>query len=395
MRVLQACPYSWHAAGGVQVHVRQLAAQLRAHGHEVLVLAPGERGAAQPWVRIVGQPVALPFNGSTVPLCFGPRAAQAVRDALRDFAPDVVHVHEHLSPSVGMLATMLARVPVVSTFHAWYEPSLSSVIYSAWARLLRGLSRRLTVGIAVSEAAARCIAARAPVPLVLVPNGIDLGRFVVRETQIRRRLLFVNRLDPRKGFHIAVRAFAILARQHSKMELVVVGDGSERSAVEELDPSVRARVTMLGYCRHDDVPASYAAADLFLAPATRCESFGIVLLEAMASGLPVVASDIEGYRDVVRHEVEGLLVPPGDPAALAAGVTRLVADEGLAGRLGQAGRRRARDFSWDAVARRIEAVYEKVVAGDTESLIEARAVSTASSRSLRSRATISSQLNSE
>lgn len=358
------------------MHIRQLATHLIADGHEVLVLAPGEREAAEPWVCTVGRPVVVPFNSSSVPLSFGPRTAVAVRNAMRTFAPDVVHVHEHLSPSVGMLATLFARVPVVSTFHAWYGPSVSSLLYSAEARLLRPLSRLVTAGIAVSEAAAKCITPRAPIPIVIVPNAIDPHRFAgPRANRARRELLFVNRLDRRKGFRIAVRAFELLARQYPDLRLVVVGDGPERGAIESLEPSVRGRVTMAGHREHDEVSAFYASADLFLAPATGNESFGIVLLEAMASGLPVVASDIEGYRDVVRHDREGLVIPPDDPAALAAAVTRVIDDETLARRLGEAGRHRVRDFSWDVVVRRIETIYDRVVAGDAEWFVDGRASS--------------------
>jgi len=364
VKVLQACPYDWHAPGGVQEHVRQLAPQLALLGHEVLVIAPGDRPAVEPWVRIVGSPVAVRFNGSRVPICFGPGVALAVRRALRDFVPDVVHVHEHLSPSVGMLATALADAPVVATFHARYQPSIGSLVYHVEALLLWRLSRRVTDGIAVSHAAAATIRPRARIRLQIVPNGIDVDRFSVpRATgRTRKTMLFVGRLEPRKGFDDAVRAFEALARSYPNLDLHVVGTGPAQDAIRRLAPSVRDRVVMLGTLPSENLPDRYAAADLFVAPSTGRESFGVVLLEAMAAGLPIVASDIDGYREVVRHEREGLLVPPSDPAAVAGAVARLIRDDVLARRLGGAGRIRALDYAWTRVAGKIVAVYAAAIA---------------------------------
>jgi phosphatidyl-myo-inositol alpha-mannosyltransferase len=359
MKVLQACPYDWHAPGGVQMHVRQLASHLASRGHEVRVVAPGDRPAVEPWVQIVGRPVGVRFNGSRVPVCFGPRVALAVRRALRDFVPDIVHVHEHLSPSVGMFATALADAPVVATFHASYQPSMSSLVYRLEALLLWRLSRRVTDGIAVSHAAAATIRSRATIRLQIVPNGVDLDRFSVRRGpgRARKTMLFVGRLEPRKGFEDAVLAFEALACGSPNLDLHVVGTGPAQDAIRHLAPSLRERVTMFGAVSDDNLPRHYAAADLFVAPSTGRESFGVVLLEAMASGLPIVTSDIDGYREVVRHEREGLLVPPSDPLAVADAVLRLIGDDVLARRLGDAGRIRARDYAWTRVAREVEAIY--------------------------------------
>jgi phosphatidylinositol alpha-mannosyltransferase len=359
MKVLQACPYDWHAPGGVQVHVRQLASHLASRGHQVLVIAPGDRPAVEPWVRIVGRPSPVRFNGSRVPVCFGPRVALAVRRTLRDFVPDVVHVHEHLSPSVSMFATAFSEAPVVATFHAGYELSISSILYSVEALLLWRLSRQVTDGIAVSLAAAATIRSRARIRLQIVPNGIDVDRFSVPRARgsARRTMLFVGRLEPRKGFGDAVRAFEALARSLPNVDLLVVGSGPGQDAIRHLAPSLRDRVTMLGALPNESLPHHYAAADVFVAPSTGRESFGVVLLEAMAAGLPIVTSDIEGYREVVRHEREGLLVPPSDPLAVAHAVSRLIGDDALARRLGDAGRIRARDYAWTRVAGEVEAVY--------------------------------------
>ena len=363
MRIVQVCPYSWDVPGGVHEHVRSLADQLRANGHEVLVVAPGDGASPDPGVRIVGRPFAVPFNGSRAPICFGTFEALAVRDSIDAFVPDVLHLHEPLSPSVGLLALIFARVPVVATFHASFDDSLDARLYTWEARLMRGLMKRVKVGIAVSESAARCIRDRAPVPIRLIPNGVDVQRFAaVRRVNGRRMLLFVNRLEERKGFAVAVRAFGELAPRFDDVDLAVLGDGPERVAVETLAPDVRARVTMLGHLGMDEVPAQYGRADVFLAPATGRESFGVVLLEAMAAGVPIVASAIEGYSAVVRHEVEGLLTPPSDSTAVASAVARILEDPSLAQRLGEAGRRRAQQYAWATVTRDIEQAYDEAVA---------------------------------
>jgi phosphatidylinositol alpha-mannosyltransferase len=176
-----------------------------------------------------------------------------------------------------------------------------------------------------------------------------------------RRLLWVGRLDPQKGFGVAVRAFAEVAAELPDLVLVVAGDGRDRAAVVGLAPEIRARVVMLGTVPHDHLPPYHAAADAFVAPALGQESFGIVLVEAMAAGLPLVASDIPGYREVVRPDVEGLLVPPNDPRGVAAALRRILADQELAHRLGHAGRARAELFRWPVVVEQVESAYREAL----------------------------------
>jgi len=362
VRVAQACPYAWDAHGGVQVHVRQLAEHLRERGHEVMVIAPGLHPAVEPSVRITGKPIRIRFNGSVVPICPDPRSRPAIRRELEHFRPDVVHVHEPFSPSTGMYAALTASVPVVATFHAYADRSLA---LAAFAPLLRPVWRRLSVRLAVSNAAAEFAGRHFRGSMRVVPNGLDVQQFRDAEPAALSgapRLLFVGRLEPRKGFRFAVRAFGQVAQEFPRAILVVAGDGPERRAVQELPSDVADRVLMLGGVSQRDLPHYHAAVDVFLAPNTGGESFGIVLLEAMAAGLPVVASDIPGYREVVRHEVEGLLVPPRDPAALAAAIRQLLTNRELARRLGEAGRGRAERFAWPVVAEEIEGAYRQALA---------------------------------
>ncbi|MGH2681730.1 MAG: glycosyltransferase family 4 protein [Actinomycetota bacterium] len=364
MRIALACPYAWDATGGVQVHVRQLADRLVKRGHRVMVLAPASTTPVESHVVAVGRPVRVPYNGSVAPICPTPASARRVRRALDEFRPEVIHAHEPLIPGTAMFATRFPRAPVVATFHAYADRAL---LFAATAPALRGVWRRLAVRIAVSEAAAGFVAGRFPRDgLRVIPNGAEVEAFAGAEPARLpegRRILFVNRLDRRKGFPVMVGAFARLTRRHPDALLVVAGDGKERRAVRSLPPGVRDRVVMLGSVPHDLLPPYHAACEVFCAPATGRESFGIVLVEAMAAGLPVVASDIPGYREVVRHEVEGILVPPSDPGRLAGAVGRLLDEPELARTMGQAGRARAGRYSWDQVAREVEAAYEEALGG--------------------------------
>ena len=364
MRILQACPYGWEMPGGVQVHVLALATRLIERGHDVLVLAPGREPPAEDFVRIVGTPIRIPYQGTVAPICPWPWSAWRVRNARTAFRPDVVHAHEPLIPSTSMYATLGSSAPTVATFHAHAERSR---LLDVAAPTLRLVWRRIAIPVAVSEAAAAFVGARFAGPVRVIPNGVDVELFGDAEPPADlpegRRVLWVGRLDPQKGFPIALRAFARLAEDLPDVSFVVAGDGPEHGAVEMLPSELRARVTMLGSVPHDELPKYHAAADAFIAPALGQESFGMVLIEAMAAGVPVVASDIAGYREVVRDGIEGSLVPPGDAEGLAAALRPILTDTEFAERLRAAGRARALEFSWAHVVDRIEAVYKEAVGG--------------------------------
>jgi phosphatidylinositol alpha-mannosyltransferase len=361
VRVALVCPYAWDLPGGVQAHVRQLARELEVRAHAVAVLAPARSASAEQGVRIVGKAIRVPFNGSVAPICPDPRSRGRIRRELARFEPDVVHAHEPFAPSVSMFATLGASGPVVGTFHAYAERSLA---LAAFAPLLRQVWDRVDVRLAVSEPAASFASRHFGGGIRVVPNGVDVERFraaLPAELPRGRRVLFVGRLEPRKGFRTALAAFELLAGEFPDLLFVVVGEGNERSAVDGLAPAVRERVLMRGFVAEADLPGHYAAADVFVAPATGGESFGIVLVEAMAAGVPVVASDIAGYRGVVRDEREGLLVGTQDPLALAWALRRVLRDPTLASDLGEAGRARAARFDWSTVVGEIEGAYEEAL----------------------------------
>jgi phosphatidylinositol alpha-mannosyltransferase len=367
VRVALACPYAWDDAGGVQVHVRELAERLLARRHDVIVLAPVRERATQSWVVPVGKPVDIPYNASNAPIDPRPWSRRAVRRALVGFGPDVVHAHQPTAPSTGLWAMLEARAPVVGTFHSG---ATRARLYDLAAPLLRRAALRLAVRIAVSEHAAAFERARIGGDFEVIPNGVDVARFAdatPADLGPGTKLLFVGRLDDRKGFAHAVAAFGLLAKTRP-LRLVVAGDGPARRAVEELPVPLRALVSLLGHVANEDLPPIYAACDVFLAPNTGGESFGMVLTEAMAAGLPVVATDIPGFHEVMTAGVDGLVVPPRDPVALAGAVGRILDDPALAERLVADARTRAAWFDWSIVAEKIEAAYRRAIDAAAPSL---------------------------
>ena len=368
MKIAMVSPYDLTVPGGVQSHVAHLAAALTDLGDEVVLLGPG----SAPGHLGVGRGVRVPFNGSVAPIALGPGVARRTVATLRDVAPDVVHVHEPLVPWVGLAAARSEVAPVVATFHAW------SSTHRAY-RLVRPIGRRvfdqLAAPLAVSAAAASYHAEALGVStraFTVIPNGVDVGRFRgiaplegVHDAD-RPTLLFVGRLEQRKGLEPLIRAFTLLKAERPDLRLLVVGDGPERQRCQELLPTrLRADVVFLGRVADEDLPGCYAAADLYVSPALGGESFGIVLLEAMAAGRAVVASDLPGYRSVVTDGVEGRLVPPGDPSALATAIGALLDNPSLRDAMAVQGRRAVEAYDWPVVAGRLREVYRVLgVGGD-------------------------------
>jgi phosphatidyl-myo-inositol alpha-mannosyltransferase len=368
VRVALVSPYALAVPGGVQAHVTALAAALRRTGHEVTVLGPGPVGpiAGDPGTVGVGRPVAVSFNGSEAPIALWPTAARGTRRAIAAIDPDVVHVHEPVVPWFGLAAATSHRAPVVGTFHAWSDDAR---LYRAARPLARRVADRLAVRLAVSEAAASYHGAALGLPLSrfrVVPNGVDVARFAEAEPfedlvdPERPSLLFVGRLEPRKGLEPLVRAFTRLKTDRPELRLLVVGDGPERARCEALLPAgLRGDVHFLGRVPHEDLPRYYATCDIYVAPSLGGESFGIVLLEAMAAGRPLVASDLPGYRSVATDGRQGRLVPPRDPAALATAIGALLDNPALRRAMADDGRRTVAAYDWTQVAARVADVYRE------------------------------------
>ncbi len=358
LRVGILCPYSLRWPGGVQNHVLGLARALGGEGVDAEILAPTDMAPAPATdVEVVslGVSVPLPANGSVARIGLDPVAS--VRAALSARRFDVVHVHEPLVPGVALSAVLAAKGPVVGTFHAASEGYWG---YRWGRRLLRPAWDRLAARLAVSEAAVARVAPYFVGDVEVVPNGVDTARFADGTPLVERDLdegpvvLFLGRDEPRKGLDVLVAAWAAVRERVPGAALWVAGPGTE--GVQAL--GVRA----FGEVEDEFVPALYASADVFCAPARGGESFGVVLAEAMAAGLAVVATDIPGYAAVARPDAEAVLVPPDSPEALAGALAGVLGDSALRERLAAAGRSRAAEFDWSVVAGRVLGVYERVTA---------------------------------
>ncbi len=364
MRVALVCPYDLTVPGGVQSHVRSLAGALRGLGDEVEVLAPGHDDAHVS----LGASVKIPFNGSVAPVALAPATALRTRRRLRELRPDVIHVHEPLVPAVGPAAVGAGVAPVVATFHAWSEDvRLYRLARRPGRRVLDGLAATLAVSEAAASYHARALGV-APRRFALASNGVEVARFAQAEPfhelrdPRRPSLLFVGRLERRKGLEPLVRAFTRLKADRPELRLFVVGDGPERDRCQSLLPArLRSDVIFLGRVDHDDLPRVFASSDLYVSPALGGESFGVVLLEAMAAGRALVASDLPGYRSVARDGVQGRLVPPNDPGALATAIGALLDNPSLRAAMGIEGRRTVAAYDWPVLAHQVRRRYLEVL----------------------------------
>jgi phosphatidylinositol alpha-mannosyltransferase len=373
------CDYYYPHVGGVAEHMRYLSAELRRRGHDVRILTartPADGDTVwlpdEDKVRRIGRGVLVPTNGSYARLVVAADPVGQVRRYFRQEQFDVIHIHGSLAPTLPLCAlhaagAARARPLTVFTFHAGHNRNAG---YALFRPLLRRYFRRIDGPVAVSQAARWSTSLYFPGEYEIIPNGIDTDLFrpdarpVPELADSRPKILFMGRFDPRKGLDHLLRALPAIKQRIPDVLCVVAGAGSQRLDYyrERLSPVVRDSVRFVGTVFGDDRAAYYAACDVFCAPSTGHESFGIILLEAMAAARPVVASDIHGYREVLGNNVEGLLAPPGDSAAIADRIVRLLSDRELARRMGSAGREKALGFAWPRVADRIEQHYFSLLA---------------------------------
>lgn len=369
MRVGLVCPYAWDVPGGVQAHVRDLTEALLALGHQVSVLAPTDDEAAElpPYVVSAGRAVSVPYNGSVARLAFGPITKARVRRWVRDGEFDVLHVHEPAVPSIALLACWSATGPIVATFHMSGRSRTMAAMHGFLQLTLEKISAR----IAVSEPARQTLVEHLGGDPVVIPNGVAMARFARAEPMPGwpgdgGAVGFLGRFDePRKGFDVLIAAMERLVAERPGLRLLVAGPGDLDAALDAMPPAVRERVTMLGLVSEAEKERMLRSVDLYVAPNTGGESFGIILTEAMAAGTPVVASDIDAFRRVLEDGSCGALFPVGDSAALAATLADLLDDPARRAVLsGEASTSVAR-YDWAQVAADVVAVYETVTAGGT------------------------------
>jgi phosphatidyl-myo-inositol alpha-mannosyltransferase len=368
MRVGLVCPYSWDIPGGVQAHVRDLAEQLLHQGHTVSVLAPGDEDSPDlpPYVVMAGKAVPIPYNGSVARLQFGIVSAARVRRWLRDGAFDVVHVHEPAPPSLSLLTCMIHEGPLVATFHA---ANPRSRFYSMFDYVLQPFLETLSGRIAVSPAARTVIVEHLGADAVVIPNGVAIANFahVPPLSGYPRQggtIGFIGRYDePRKGMDVLVDALGRLVHERPQLRLVIAGRGEAEHFLGGLPPEVASRIDLLGQVSDLDKARMLRSVDVYCAPNTGQESFGVILLEAMAARTAIVASDLEAFRQVLGGGAAGALFPVGDGDALARVLGATLDDPIARARLVSAGDRAVAPFDWTVVAQAIVRVYELAIAG--------------------------------
>ncbi|CAM3698058.1 MULTISPECIES: glycosyltransferase family 4 protein [Tsukamurella] len=363
MRIGMICPYSFDVAGGVQAHVVDLARVLIARGHEVSVLTPSSKETVLPEFAVSsGKAVAIPYNGSVSRLSFGPVAFARLRRWIRDGEFDVLHVHEPNAPSLSMLALAIADGPIVATFHTSTEKSL---VLSVFQSVLRPSHEKIRGKIAVSELARRWQMESLGSDAIEIPNGVDVKHFARGDRlpgypRPGRTVLFLGRYDePRKGMAVFLEALPAIVAAQPDVEVLVIGRGDDEKLLREAGEYAR-HLRLLGAVTDEEKAAALRSADVYVAPNLGGESFGIVLVEAMAAGAAVVASDLNAFERVLSGGECGVLVPVGDGAALGAAVAGLLSDDDA--RRAQVAR--ASDavwrFDWSVVAEQVLRVYETV-----------------------------------
>jgi phosphatidylinositol alpha-mannosyltransferase len=363
MRIGMVCPYSFDVPGGVQSHVLQLAEVMRARGHDVSVLAPASPHVCLPeYVVSAGKAIPIPYNGSVARLQFSPAVHGRVRRWLADGDFDVLHLHEPNAPSLSMWALRVAEGPIVATFHTSTTKSLTLSVFQG---MLRPWHEKIIGRIAVSDVARRWQMEALGTDAVEIPNGVDVGALSSAPRldgypRPGKTVLFLGRYDEsRKGMAVLLDALPKVAERFPDLQVLVVGHGDEaelRRQAGELADHMR----FLGLVDDAGKASAMRSADVYCAPNIGGESFGIVLVEAMAAGTPVVASDLDAFRRVLRDGEAGRLVPVGDADALADALIELLADDESRERYVAAASVAVARYDWSVVASQIMRVYETV-----------------------------------
>ncbi|GAB4258227.1 MAG: glycosyltransferase family 4 protein [Thermoleophilia bacterium] len=373
MRVGLVSPYSWDVPSGVNDHIASLARELQVHGHDPWIIAPigrpvGSRRRSAAFDRLLSAGSAVPFpsNGSKAYVNVWPLMPRRMARLLAEGGFDLLHVHEPCTPSVAGSAVLVGDMPIVGTFHAAGE---NSPLYKAFAPAARRVIDRLAVKIAVSEAARDFVADRFPGDYRVIPNGVRVADYASARGMAKTpgRILFVGRAEPRKGLSVLLQAFPRVRMYHRDATLVMVGPdwADVHAALARVDGcSVRrtSGLAALGRLDHETKVREMGEAQVLCVPSLSGESFGLVLVEGLAAGVPVLASDLPGYRRVLHDGALGRLVPPGDPDALARELVHLLDDPRGRAAAATRGIRAVERYAWSTVVERIMLAYEEALA---------------------------------
>ena len=381
MNIAIVSPYDFSFPGGVTSHILQMAHQFTAQGHQVKILAPcatSNGRAIDDEVIPLGRPVPVPGGGSIARISLSIWLLPRIRKLLEKENFDIVHLHEPLTPVLPFCVLYCSKAVNVGTFHAFHE---GNIVYRLTQLLLNPWFNKLDGRIAVSPPALAHISKFFPGDYHIIPNGIDVDHFASEMSPVTElkdgkiNILFVSRLEKRKGLRYLLDAFSRLKWDFPNIRLIVVGPGNPDKLSYRIisERNLEEDVIFTGAVSYEVLPQYYRTADIFCAPATGKESFGIVLLEAMASSKPIVATHIEGFASVLTHGQEALLVPPKDGASLADALARLIQNPDLRVQMGKRGRETVERYRWEVVALEVMDYY-KIVASKRNTIVEPRTV---------------------
>ena len=371
LKIGMVSPYGWDLPGGVQMHIRDLAEYFMAKGHEVSVLTPAIEDEFLPsWVQSSGRPLAIPYNGAVARVSFGPVATLRVRKWISEGGFDLLHLHEPAIPSLSLLACWAAEGPMVGTFHAT-APRQKAIF--AVGPILEPAIEKLSARIAVSEMARETLTEHLATNAIVIPNGINHGFFKEAKPNpewMGSSIGFVGRFDePRKGVDILIKAIPEIVKANPNLRIIVAGPGESEDVLKGVEQSIRNRFVFLGRVSDDDKARLLKSVDLYVAPNTGGESFGIILAEAMAAGTAVAASDLPAFRAVLNDGKAGAMFINEDAKDLARVANNLLLNKDLKVALGNSGQEWSKRYDWESVAHQIENVYGMVTsAGEKVSL---------------------------
>ena len=367
IRIGMVCPYGWDTPGGVQTHIRDLAEHLIEEGHFVSVLTPISDDSVkhEDYVVNAGKPISIPVNGSVARVLFGPIASSRAKQWIASGDFDLLHLHEPAIPSLSLLACSAAEGPLVGTFHV--STPKKKAIY-AIGPILEPIVEKLNARIAVSELARSTLKDHFDTDAVVIPNGIDGQKYA--NAKINNEYLnghtvgFIGRIEePRKGLQVLIDSLSIVARFIPDVQFLVAGPGDSSEFTKKLNPQLRSRIKFLGLLSNEEKESFLKSVQIYVAPNTGSESFGIILTEALSAGTAVVASDIPAFKAVLENGEAGELFKNEDSADLAKVLVALLRDDEKRKRLGENGRLSAQKYDWQVVAEQIENVYEMAIAG--------------------------------
>jgi len=368
IKIGMVCPYGWDTPGGVQTHIRELTQHLLDEGHQVSVFAPvsNEENIEEEWLVSAGKPISIPVNGSVARVLFGPIASSRVKQWINQGNFDLLHLHEPAIPSLSLLACSAATGPMVGTFHV--SSPKQKAIY-AIGPILEPIVEKLTARIAVSELARQTLKDHFDTDAVVIPNGIESANYANANPTIHWRnpntIGFIGRFaEPRKGLQVLIDALPIIVRSIPDVRVLIAGPGDREDFVKGLDIGLRNRLVFLGFLTDSEKASLLKSLDVYVAPNTGGESFGIILIEALSAGTPVVASDIQAFQAVLENGDAGLLFKNEDSADLAKQIVKLLRDKDLQSKLSINGKLSSQKYDWQVVADQILSVYEMAMAGN-------------------------------